>query len=110
MKKFVIIISVILVLSTVPTPPVEATVVRLFTELLQNNVAGIPLIHKTEEFDFDPEISKKRRELYYEQHGYRGEKAIQRVGLGIDGKHRERMEHQRLRDEGHLNGLNDLQP
>ncbi|XP_053686927.1 uncharacterized protein LOC128736468 [Sabethes cyaneus] len=109
MNKFVIIISVILVLSSVHMPPAEATVVRLFTELLQNNVAGIPLIHKTEEFDFDPEVSKKRRELYYEQHGYRGEKAIQRVGLGIDGRHRERLEYQRQRDEGHLNGLNNLQ-
>ncbi|XP_058459950.1 uncharacterized protein LOC131435773 isoform X2 [Malaya genurostris] len=110
MNKFVITISVILVLSSISMPPVEATVVRFFSELLQNNIAGIPLIHKTEEFDFDPEISKKRRELYYEQHGYRGEKAIERVGLGIDGKHRERLEHQKQRDEGHLNGLNNLQP
>ncbi|KAL1401784.1 hypothetical protein pipiens_001929 [Culex pipiens pipiens] len=110
MNKFVILLATVLVLSNIPVRPVEATVVRLFTDLLQNNVAGIPLIHKTEEFDFDPEVSKKRREMYYEQHGYRGEKAIERLGLGIDGKHRERAEHQRQRDEGHLNGLNILQP
>ncbi|XP_065093791.1 uncharacterized protein LOC135714368 [Ochlerotatus camptorhynchus] len=110
MNKSVIIISIMLILGSVQIPPTEATVVRLFTELLQNNVAGIPLIHKTEEFDFDPEVSKKRRDLYYEQHGYRGEKAIERLGLGIDGNHREREAYQRLRDEGHLNGLNDHQP
>ncbi|KXJ83561.1 hypothetical protein RP20_CCG004526 [Aedes albopictus] len=103
-------VSVLLVLANIQTPPVEATVLRLITEALQNNIAGIPLIHKTEEFDFDPEVSKKRRELYYEQHGYRGEKAIERLGLGIDGKHRERAAQQRARDEGHLNGLNDHQP
>lgn len=59
-------LATVLVLSNIPVRPVEATVVRLFTDLLQNNVAGIPLIHKTEEFDFDPEVSKKRREMYYE--------------------------------------------
>ncbi|XP_055630106.1 uncharacterized protein LOC129770932 isoform X1 [Toxorhynchites rutilus septentrionalis] len=110
MNKLAFSISLLLVLSSMHVPPIRATVIRLFTELLQNNVAGIPLIHKTEEFDFDPEVSKKRRELYYEKHGYRGEKAIERLGLGIDGKHKERLEEQRKRDEGHLNGLNYLQP
>ncbi|XP_055630107.1 uncharacterized protein LOC129770932 isoform X2 [Toxorhynchites rutilus septentrionalis] len=66
MNKLAFSISLLLVLSSMHVPPIRATVIRLFTELLQNNVAGIPLIHKTEEFDFDPEVSKKRRELYYE--------------------------------------------
>ncbi|XP_055610339.1 uncharacterized protein LOC129757220 [Uranotaenia lowii] len=110
MNKFIVIFSTLLVLGSIRSPGTEATVVRLFTDLLQNNIAGVPLIHKTEEFDFDPEVSQKRRELYYEQHGFRGEKAIERLGLGIDGKHRERLEHQRQRDEGHLNGLNYQQP
>ncbi|XP_035787344.1 uncharacterized protein LOC118464249 [Anopheles albimanus] len=109
MVKLVVILCAIVLLATVEHR-VEATVVRLLTDFIQNNVAGIPLIHKTEEYEFDPEISKKRRELYYELHGYRGEKVIERLGLGIDGKHHERAEHQRKRDEGHLQGLNYFQP
>ncbi|KFB44426.1 AGAP005312-PA-like protein [Anopheles sinensis] len=109
MAKLVVVLCMAVLLATVEHR-VEATVVRLLTDFIQNNVAGIPLIHKTEEYDFDPEISKKRRELYYELHGYRGEKVIERLGLGIDGKHHERLAHQRQRDEGHLQGLNYLQP
>uniref|UniRef100_A0A182IRV0 Uncharacterized protein n=1 Tax=Anopheles atroparvus TaxID=41427 RepID=A0A182IRV0_ANOAO len=109
MAKLGVVLCMVILLATVEHR-VEATVVRLLTDFIQNNVAGIPLIHKTEEYDFDPEISKKRRELYYELHGYRGEKVIERLGLGIDGKHRDRLAHQRQRDEGHLQGLNYLQP
>lgn len=44
----------------------ECGVYSLIRELLQWNVAGIPTIHKTTEWDFDPDISQKRREQYYE--------------------------------------------
>lgn len=44
----------------------ECGVYSLIRDLIQWNVAGIPAIHKTYEFDFDPEISIKRREQYYE--------------------------------------------
>ena len=44
----------------------DATVLRLAREFIQNNLIGIPLVHETQEFDFDPEVSKKRREQYYE--------------------------------------------
>uniref|UniRef100_A0A182JQA7 Uncharacterized protein n=1 Tax=Anopheles christyi TaxID=43041 RepID=A0A182JQA7_9DIPT len=65
MTKLAIAVCFVVLLASVEHR-VEATVVRLLTDFIQNNVAGIPLIHKTEEYDFDPEISKKRRELYYE--------------------------------------------
>lgn len=38
-------------------------------DLLQFNVAGIPLVHEAMEIEFDPEISRKRRELYEEVSG-----------------------------------------
>lgn len=37
--------------------------------------------------------------------GYRGEKYIERVGLGIDGHEEERREQQRIRDHGKLQGV-----
>lgn len=38
----------------------------LIRDLLQWNVAGIPAYHQVTEWDFDPDISQKRREQYYE--------------------------------------------
>lgn len=43
-------------------------------------------------------------------HGYRAAKYLERIGQGIDGKHREREHEQAIRDDGHLQGLNLLQP
>lgn len=45
---------------------VDSAAIQFIRELLQNNVAGIPLVHKTEIFDFDPDVSIKRREQFYE--------------------------------------------
>lgn len=44
----------------------ECSLYRLITETLQNNVAGEPITHERTEWDFDPEISQKRRSLFYE--------------------------------------------
>lgn len=102
----------------------EGIVYRLITETLQNNVAGAPVTHERTEWDFDPEVSKKRRQLYYEVsvhviiknikklkyfwfqqlNGYRGQKFIERIGVGIDGKENERRAAQEVRDIGRLNG------
>lgn len=74
-------------------------------------------------YEFDPDVSQKRRSLYYEvmimcystyqiiinkmfqTHGYRGEKYIELVGLGIDGREEERRQAQTIRDQGRLNGV-----
>lgn len=34
--------------------------------ILQNNIAGAPVNHKVTEWDFDPEVSMKRRQQFYE--------------------------------------------
>lgn len=38
-------------------------------------------------------------------HGYRAEKLIERIGLGIDGHEEQRKEYQRARDSGKLGGV-----
>uniref|UniRef100_A0A336M8W0 CSON012080 protein n=2 Tax=Culicoides sonorensis TaxID=179676 RepID=A0A336M8W0_CULSO len=88
----------------------SCTLAQAIKDVLQYNVAGIPLTHEKMEVEFDPEVSKKRRELYYELHGYRGEKLIERLGLGIDGNHKERLVQQQARDNGKLGGLAYFQP
>ncbi|XP_012157810.1 uncharacterized protein LOC101456629 [Ceratitis capitata] len=86
----------------------EAFVVRLLTETLQNNVAGEPITHVRTEWDFDPEVSQKRRVLFYETHGYRAAKFIERIGLGLDGREEERRAAQQVRDIGRLNGEHNI--
>lgn len=79
-------------------------------DLVQFNVAGHPVLHKTVEWPIDPEIGIRRSRQYQELNGRLGEKAIERLGLGIDGFDRERLEAQRARDVGHLNGIDYLTP
>uniref|UniRef100_A0A0K8UBZ5 Uncharacterized protein n=1 Tax=Bactrocera latifrons TaxID=174628 RepID=A0A0K8UBZ5_BACLA len=86
----------------------EASVVRLLTETLQNNVAGEPITHVRTEWDFDSEVSQKRRALFYETHGYRAAKFIERIGLGLDGHEEERRAEQRARDVGRINGEHNI--
>lgn len=38
----------------------------IIRNLLQNNVVGSPVVHKTTEWEFDPEVSLKRRDQFYE--------------------------------------------
>lgn len=44
----------------------ESFLYRLITETLQNNVAGEPITHERTDWNFDPEISQKRRSIFYE--------------------------------------------
>ncbi|CAH0551723.1 unnamed protein product [Brassicogethes aeneus] len=83
---------------------------NIVRELVQFNLAGHPILHKTVEWPFDPEIGVRRSRQYQELNGRLGEKAIERLGLGIDGYDRERLAEQRARDEGHLNGVDYLTP
>ncbi|XP_015186523.1 PREDICTED: uncharacterized protein LOC107071764 [Polistes dominula] len=55
----------------------------LLINLLQNNIAGLPVIHQRTEWNFDPEVGKQRRIDYVETNGFRGEKAIAKLGMGI---------------------------
>lgn len=79
--------------------------IGIIRSILQNNIVGAPVVHKVSEWDFDPEISQKRRSQFYELHGYRADKLIERLGLGIDGHAEERLQQQRARDAGLLNGI-----
>lgn len=59
-------LKITLILAVNQVNIVESAVYDLIRTLLQWNVAGIPLIHERREFDFDPDISIKRRQLFYE--------------------------------------------
>jgi hypothetical protein len=48
---------------TISSKTLNADIIRT---LVQWNVAGIPLVHKKVEYDFDPDVSQKRREQFYE--------------------------------------------
>ncbi|XP_017882908.1 uncharacterized protein LOC108626632 [Ceratina calcarata] len=55
-------------------------------DLIQYNIAGVPLIHEETQWDFDPEVGKQRRVIYEQENGRRGEAAIARIGMGIGYK------------------------
>lgn len=84
--------------------------IGIIKDLLQYNLAGHPVLHKDQSWPFDPDIGKRRSRQYQELNGIYGEKAIERLGLGIDGYDRERLEKQRARDLGHLDGVDYLTP
>ncbi|CAD1468370.1 unnamed protein product, partial [Heterotrigona itama] len=48
-------------------------------DLIQYNVAGIPLIHEAKD-------GKQRRIRYEKENGRRGEIAIEKIGMGIGNK------------------------
>lgn len=44
----------------------DCGVYSIIRDLIQWNLAGIPTVHQRVEYDFDPEVSQKRREQFYE--------------------------------------------
>ncbi|XP_030749146.1 uncharacterized protein LOC115877140 [Sitophilus oryzae] len=88
----------------------NAEPLRFVKDFFQFNIAGHPVLHKSVEWLFDPDIGIRRSRQYQEKNGYLGEKAIEKLGLGIDGYDRERLAQQQQRDEGHLNGIEYLTP
>lgn len=78
--------------------------ITIIKNLIQGNLAGIPVTHEVTVWDFDPEVAVKRRELFERAHGFRGERLIERMGLGIDGLHDIRLVQQQARDDGLLGG------
>lgn len=93
-------VSCIMILKTFATEDPVSLVLRL----IQNNLIGAPVVHQVTEWDFDPEVAVKRREIFQQVNGFRGEKLIERIGLGTDGLHNVRLAIQRERDEGLLGG------
>lgn len=79
-------------------------------DFVQINIAGVPALHTLTKWDFDPDISLKRRAFFEEVNGVKAEKLIERLGVGMDGKEYERREKQKIRDQGHLGGLNYFLP
>ncbi|KAL3286266.1 hypothetical protein HHI36_000776 [Cryptolaemus montrouzieri] len=82
----------------------------IIKDVIQYNIAGIPILHKTIPFPFDPDAGSKRSIEYQAVNGRYGEKAIERLGLGTDGRQLERLEEQRRKDEGQLGGVRDYLP
>lgn len=66
--------------------------------IIQKNVLGFPEFHKQQLWQFDPSVSARRAHEFYALHGFRSEKLIERIGLGIDGRQDERREQQIARD------------
>nr|XP_026492036.1 uncharacterized protein LOC113397788 [Vanessa tameamea] len=77
---------------------------------LQTNLIGFPVIHESQAWIFDPDVSSRRRKEFIELNGDKAAKLIERLGLGIDGYGEQRLKMQRQRDQGHLGGLNSLRP
>lgn len=84
--------------------------IQVITGLIQRNVLGLPMLHEEQHWPFDPEAGIRRSAQYQQINGIRGEKAIEQLGLGIDGNQERRLLQQRKRDEGHLGGLNFFRP
>ncbi|KAH0949076.1 hypothetical protein HN011_005286 [Eciton burchellii] len=59
---------------------------RFLHNFLQYNVAGVPLIHQSTEWNFDPEEGKRRRIRYEQENGRFGEYAIAKLGMGFGYK------------------------
>ncbi|GLV40455.1 uncharacterized protein CBL_04255 [Carabus blaptoides fortunei] len=84
--------------------------IQIITGLIQRNVFGVPMLHEAQNWPFDPEAGMRRSTQYQQENGIRGEKAIEQLGLGIDGNQERRLVQQHKRDEGHLGGLNFFRP
>ncbi|KAI5632259.1 hypothetical protein NE865_15014 [Phthorimaea operculella] len=80
------------------------------SSFVRTNLIGFPVIHDKQTWIFDPDVALKRRKAFISLHGDKGERLIERLGLGIDGNDEERLKEQQIRDEGHLGGLNAYLP
>lgn len=71
---------------------------QIIRDLIQFNLAGHPVLHKTVDYPFDPSVGERRSRQYQELNGEHGERYIERLGLGTDGKDLERLEDYKRRD------------
>lgn len=58
--------TILTLIITLVTRATDAQIIQAIRDILQFNVAGVPQIHEEMKFEFDPEVSKKRREVYEE--------------------------------------------
>ncbi|XP_063227121.1 uncharacterized protein LOC134533525 [Bacillus rossius redtenbacheri] len=70
----------------------------LIRRLIAENLAGPPEQRVAARYEFDPDVAARRRAEFEELHGPRGERLVERLGLGEDGFSRERRLRQRARD------------
>ncbi|KAG5885042.1 hypothetical protein JTB14_033361 [Gonioctena quinquepunctata] len=102
-----IMFKTLLIIILISSASAQLGIIR---DLIEFNIAGHPILHKDQKWSFDPDVGKRRSRQYQEINGILGEKAIETLGLGIDGYDRERLEQQRVRDQGHLGGVDYLRP
>ncbi|KAK4884321.1 hypothetical protein RN001_000592 [Aquatica leii] len=95
--RFVVSVLVLLVLVHYCS-----STLNIVKDILQYNIAGHPVLHKELDYPFDPDVGPRQARLYQQTNGVYGEKAIERLGLGIDGRHQERLLQQQIRDVGYL--------
>lgn len=74
--------------------------VSLIATLIQDNVAGNPLIYKNQQWPFHPDEGTKRNPEFEALHGHRSYNLVERLGLGNDGHQAERKYQQTIRDLG----------
>ncbi|KAL4709648.1 hypothetical protein ACJJTC_007379 [Scirpophaga incertulas] len=77
---------------------------------IRTNFVGDPVIHNKVTWIFDPYVGIRRSKQFVALNGDKGERLIEKLGLGIDGREEEYLLRQRARDEGHLGGLNYFLP
>ena len=83
--------------------------VKFATNLIQNNIVGLPVLHEEQTWPFDPEVGIRRSREYQRINGRYGELAIEKLGLGEDGYEEERRAQQAERDRGQLNGAGNAE-
>ncbi|XP_011305615.1 uncharacterized protein [Fopius arisanus] len=74
--KYLLVVMVFLVTAR----GAQSNLLTLVHDLVQNNIAGVPVIHERTEWDFDPNDGKTRRTRYEALNGYRGQDLINRLG------------------------------
>ena len=75
-------------------PSINCGVINVLLESL----VGTPTLHEKINLKFDPDEAKRLNGDYEAEHGHHSEILIEKLGLGIDGHRKERLQKQRLRD------------
>ncbi|XP_015593963.1 uncharacterized protein LOC107267159 [Cephus cinctus] len=76
----------LVIVLTVQTGIEAASVLTFVHDLIQNNVAGVPVIHERTQWEFDPDLGKQRRVQFEALNGKLGEDLIARLGMGVGFK------------------------
>ncbi|XP_028050793.1 uncharacterized protein LOC118644236 [Monomorium pharaonis] len=85
-RILMIVLMTLLLHGEISVPIVDATALKYLHDLIQYNIAGVPIAHEKTEWDFDPEVGKQRKIRYEQENGRYGELAIAKLGMGIGYK------------------------